>query len=325
MEAEVLRSAAEWLEQGHRVMLATVVASSGSSPRSPGSMVAVRVDGRLAGSVSGGCVEDDLVERMRSTTASAVPQILNYGAGYERGGRSALPCGGSLQLIAEPAPQAATLRALLDAMGQHRLMARQLDLETGRVQLFPAERNDEISFDGLRLVTVYGARWQLLIVGAGQISRYTAQMALALGYRVLVCDPREEFAAGWDVPGTKLASGMPDDVVQAARLDERSAVVALTHDPRLDDLALLGALNSNAFYVGALGSRANNAKRRERLALFDIAPQQLARLHGPVGLPLGGRSAPEIALSILAEMTALRHGVLLSPTALPGREPVLAP
>jgi xanthine dehydrogenase accessory factor len=320
-EAEILRSAAEWLEQGHRVMLATVVACSGSSPRPRGSMVAVRADGRLAGSVSGGCVEDDLIERMHCSSLSTLPQVLDYGASAVHAGRPALPCGGSMQLVTEPAPDITPLRALLDAMEQRRLMARQLDLATGRVKLLPAGRDDQIRFDGSHLITVHGSRWQLLLIGAGQISRYTAQMALALDYRVAVCDPREEFTAGWSVPGTALVSGMPDDAVKAAQIDERSAVVALTHDPRLDDLALLEALNSDAFYVGALGSRTSNAKRRERLALCDIAPDQLERLHGPVGLPLGGRSAAEIALSILAEMTAVRYGVQLAPA---GKIPALS-
>jgi xanthine dehydrogenase accessory factor len=321
MQGEVLRSAAEWLEQGHRVMLATVVSSSGSSPRPRGSMVAVRADGRLAGSVSGGCVEDDLVERVRDATQSALPQVLDYGGSAVHSGRPALPCGGSMQLVAEPSPDATPLRNLLDAMAQQKLMARQLDLATGQVKLLPAGCDDEIRFDGSSLITVHGTRWQLLLIGAGQISRYAAQMALALDYRVAVCDPREEFAAGWDMPDTRLVPGMPDDAVKGEKMDARSAVVALTHDPRLDDLALLEALKSDAFYVGALGSRASNAQRRERLALFDITPQQLARLHGPVGLPLGGRSAAEIALSILAEMTAVRYGVQLLAA---GKAPVLA-
>jgi len=126
---------------------------------------------------------------------------------------------------------------------------------------------------------------------------------------VAICDPREEYTETWDIPGVKLVRTMPDDTVKAMKLDERCAVVALTHDPKLDDLALMEALKSPAFYVGALGSRANNAKRRERLREFDVTDEEIARLHGPIGLYIGSRTPPEIAVSILAEITAIKNGV----------------
>ncbi len=134
-------------------------------------------------------------------------------------------------------------------------------------------------------------------------------MAQALDYHVTVCDPREEYAETWDVDGTVLDRGMPDDVVISMNLDPHSAVVAVTHDPKIDDLALMEALKSPAFYVGALGSRLNSEKRRERLALFDLSQAEIDRLHGPVGLRIGSKTPPEIAVAILAEMTAVRHGV----------------
>jgi xanthine dehydrogenase accessory factor len=179
-----------------------------------------------------------------------------------------------------------------------------------------------LRFDGDRLQTVHGPRWRLLIIGAGQLSRYLAQMAQALDYQVIICDPREEYAETWDVEGARLDRGMPDDVVNAMDLDARSAVVAVTHDPKLDDLALIEALKSPAFYVGALGSRLNTEKRRERLAQFDLSQAELARLHGPVGLRIGSKTPPEIAVSILAEMTAVRHGAALGTVGL--KEPALA-
>jgi len=159
---------------------------------------------------------------------------------------------------------------------------------------------------------VHGPRWRLLIIGAGQLSRFLAQIALGMDYRVTVCDPREEYREGWDVPGTEMVREMPDDVVTAMQLDSRSAVVALTHDPKLDDLALMEALKSEAFYVGAIGSRSNNAKRRERLKLFDLSDAELARLHGPIGLYIASKTPAEIAISILAEITAVKNGVQLS-------------
>jgi xanthine dehydrogenase accessory factor len=159
---------------------------------------------------------------------------------------------------------------------------------------------------------VHGPRWRLLIIGAGQLSTFLAQMAQGLDYQVTICDPREEYAEGWNVAGVELKRGMPDDVVLEMSLDGHSAVVTLTHDPKLDDMALLEALKSPAFYVGALGSRGNTAARKQRLALFDLSPGEIERLHGPVGLDLGGKTPAEIAVSIAAELVAVRNGVALA-------------
>ena len=166
-----------------------------------------------------------------------------------------------------------------------------------------------LSNEGDVLTSVHGPRWRLFIIGAGQLSRFVAQVATAMDYHVTVCDPREEYRSGWSVPGVRVVHMMPDDLVLESHLDARSAVLALTHDPKLDDLALMEALKSSAFYVGAIGSRANNASRRERLKLFDVSEEQLAKLHGPVGLYIGSKTPAEIAISILAEMTAVKNGV----------------
>ena len=147
----------------------------------------------------------------------------------------------------------------------------------------------------------------MLIIGAGQTSAYLARMAQALDYQVHVCDPRAEMRATWDVADTTLMGGMPDDAVIALQADSATAIIALTHDPKLDDMALLEALKSPAFYVGALGSKANNAKRCERLAMFDLTAQEIARLHGPVGLGIGSRTPPEIAVAILAHLISIRN------------------
>jgi xanthine dehydrogenase accessory factor len=149
----------------------------------------------------------------------------------------------------------------------------------------------------------------MLVIGASQLSKYLAQIAVGLDYQVTVCDPREEYMETWDIPGVTLVRTMPDDTALAMKLDERCAVVALTHDPKLDDLALMEALKSPAFYVGALGSRANNTRRRERLREFDLSDAEIERLHGPIGLYIGSRTPPEIAISILAEITAVKNGV----------------
>lgn len=314
VDLQVLKSSVDWLKAGHKVVLATVVETWGSSPRPPGALLAIRDDGQVSGSVSGGCVEDDLIDRIRNhEAASGKPEVVVYGVSKEQAARFGLPCGGRLQIVLEPMSDASSLSLLLDRIGNRELIARTLDIETGRASLASASRRDAtLSFDGRVLTTIHGPRWQLLIIGAGQLSRYLAQMALALDYNVVVCDPREEYADSWDVPGVGFERGMPDDVITELNLDSHSAVVAVTHDPKLDDLALIEALKSAAFYVGALGSRLNTAKRKQRLAEFDLSQDELNRLHGPVGLRIGSKTPPEIAISILAEMTAVRHRVDLS-------------
>jgi len=166
-----------------------------------------------------------------------------------------------------------------------------------------------MAFDGRTLTTVFGPKWRLLLIGAGQLSQAVAQMAGVLDFEVLVCDPREEYAATLDIPGVQRVPGMPDDVVRELLPDAHTAIVALTHDPKLDDMALLEALKSAAFYVGAIGSKRNNDARRRRLREFDLSEGEIARLHGPVGLYIGSKTPPEIAVAILAEMTGARHGV----------------
>jgi xanthine dehydrogenase accessory factor len=326
VDLEVLRSVQRWLGEGRAVALVTVVKTWGSSPRPVGALLAVVGDGRFVGSVSGGCVEEDLVARLREGIP-ARPETVTYGVTADEARRFGLPCGGTLQLVVEPLRDAESLAPVLEALEQRQTVARTLDLASGRAVIAPAPRGQTPAFDGARLTAVYGPRWRLLIIGAGQLSRYLAEFAQAMDYQVVVCDPREDYADQWSVAGAELTRGMPDDVVRELGMDPQSALVALTHDPKLDDMALMEALKSDAFYVGALGSKANNEKRRRRLAQFDLGPEQLARLRGPVGLPLGGRTPPEIAIAVLAEITALRNGIELVPateTASSAAEPVFA-
>jgi len=169
-----------------------------------------------------------------------------------------------------------------------------------------------VAFDGRRMRTLFGPRWRLVIIGAGQLSRVVAAMALALDFEVLCCDPREEYHVTWDVPGTEFSREMPDDLVQRLQLDAHSALVALTHDPKLDDLALLEALQSEAFYVGAIGSRRNADARRDRMIEhFDQTEESLARLRGPIGIYIGSKTPPEIAVSVMAEILAVKNAVTL--------------
>ncbi|HTJ93786.1 MAG TPA: XdhC family protein [Pararobbsia sp.] len=314
VDLEVLKSAARWFEQGRRVTLVCVVRTWGSAPRPVGSLLAVRDDGHVHGSVSGGCIEDDLIDRARDGQlfppgAALLPQVTTYGVSADEAHRFGLPCGGTLELVLEPVTQRSQLRALLDAIDTHRLVVRKLDLASGEASVSPGIHRPELEFNGASLVSTFGSRYRLLLIGAGQLSRYVAQFAQALDYRVIVCDPREEYALEWDIDGVEFTREMPDDVVLNIGVDAHTAIVALTHDPKLDDMALMEALRTPAFYVGAIGSRANQAKRKERLKLFDVSDAQLLRLHGPVGMYIGARTPPEIAVSILSEMTAIKHGI----------------
>jgi xanthine dehydrogenase accessory factor len=313
VDLQVLKSAREWLKGGHRVVLATVVKTWGSAPRPIGALTAIRDDGQVVGSVSGGCVEDDMIARVRARElVQDKPATTTYGVSAEEAQRFGLPCGGTLELVLEPLGAQSELDELLARIERHELVVRTLDMDTGRAAIAPGKWSDQLSFDGKSLKSVHGPHWRLLIIGAGQLSKYLAEMAQALGYQVTVCDPREEYADTWDVAGVELTRGMPDDTVIAMNLDAHSAIVTLTHDPKLDDMALLEALKSPAFYVGAIGSKKNNEARRRRLADFDLSQLEIDRLHGPVGLKIGSKTPPEIAVAILAEMTAIKNGVQLT-------------
>jgi xanthine dehydrogenase accessory factor len=191
------------------------------------------------------------------------------------------------------------------------LTRRTLDLASGAVELAEGLAEEQLRMGADKLVTIHGPRLRMLIIGAGQLSQFLAQIAVGLEYQVTVCDPREEYRGSWSLPGVQVVHEMPDDQVLAMKLDSRSAVIALTHDPKLDDLALMEALKTEAFYVGAIGSRANNARRRERLQEFDLSEDQIARLHGPIGIFIGSKTPYEIAVSILAELTAVKNGIPL--------------
>jgi xanthine dehydrogenase accessory factor len=316
VDLDVLKRSAAWIDEGRPVLLVTVVKTWGSSPRPEGAMLAVRDDGLVVGSVSGGCIEDDIIDRTRrlGMTQTACDAV-TYGVSADEARRFGLPCGGTIQLVLEPLTRDSGIRALLREIEAGHLVSRRLDLLTGEATLHPAEAMDGLGFDGKTLTTIHGPRYRILVIGASQLSKYLAQIAVGLGYQVTICDPRDEYTETWDIPGVAVVRTMPDDTVRAMRLDERCAVVALTHDPKLDDLALMEALKSRAFYVGALGSRANNAKRRERLRDFDVTAEEIARLHGPIGLYIGSRTPPEIAVSILAEITAVKNGVALPAVA----------
>lgn len=313
----VLRTTRDWLATGHRALLATVARTWGSSPRPVGSMMALRSDGRVVGSVSGGCIEDDLIHRYTSAHGGpgmpeGLPQVVRYGVSADDAHRFGLPCGGTLELVLEFAPSLPQLEQLLASLDSGNLVRRDLDLRSGDASLTATSTPELFSFDGQRLCNTLGPGYRLLLIGAGALAEYLATMALFNGFSVSLCDPRPEYTAGWNVAGVTRLSGMPDDVVRAFAPDLRSAIVAVSHDPKLDDLALLEALHSPAFYIGAIGSRRNSQLRRERLIEhFGESEASLQRLHGPIGIYIGSKTPAEIAVSVMAELLAAKNAVSL--------------
>ena len=309
LDTEVLQHALAWLREGHAVHLATVVQTWGSAPRQAGAMLAVRKDGRVGGSVSGGCIEDDLIARAQAGQLPSKPEWARYGVSQEEAARFGLPCGGTLRLVIEPLLLEDWIDRVVEVTQTQQLIGRWLDLTTGVSTLTNARPGQltEVKEEGCHFV--YGPHWRLLIIGANQTAQALAQIATMLEFQVIVCDPREEFTADWNMPGVSLQPGMPDDAVLAIQTDARTAIVAITHDPKLDDMALLEALKSKAFYVGALGSSRNQAKRRQRLLDFDLTEEDIARLHGPVGLQIGSRTPAEIAVAVGAQLVQVRRAL----------------
>ncbi|MDM0122898.1 XdhC family protein [Variovorax arabinosiphilus] len=319
LDVMVLRTLRDWRLAGRRALLTTVVRTWGSSPRPVGSIMALAEDGAVVGSVSGGCIEDDLIarySRLHGATepmpAGGAPALVKYGITADEAHRFGLPCGGTLELLLEYDPEPASLEALVASLEQGRLMQRTVSLADGRVTLAEASSPAALSVDERQLVNTFGPEYRMLLIGAGQLAEYLATMAKFSGFAVTLCDPRVEYRSAWAVPGVTVTTEMPDDAVTAFRPDRRSCVVALTHDPKLDDLALLEALATDAFYVGAIGSRRNAEARRARMVEhFDQTAESLARLRGPIGIYIGSKTPPEIAVSVMAEILAVKNAVAL--------------
>ena len=327
LDVMVLRTLRDWRLAGQRALLATVVRTWGSSPRPVGSIMALREDGTVVGSVSGGCIEDDLIYQYTQAYAagqtegaavqgkaipSGPPAFIKYGVSADEAHRFGLPCGGTLELLLEFDPSAADLATLVSALEAGQLMQRQVSLKDGCVSQSLSAAPSELSVTATELVNTFGPEYRMLLIGAGQLTEYLATMALFSGFAVTVCDPREEYRSAWSVAGAVVKSDMPDDVVNAFKPDRRSCVIALTHDPKLDDLALLEALNTEAFYIGAIGSRRNNEARHQRMAEhFELSESTLARLRGPIGIYIGSKTPSEIAVSVMAEVLAVKNGVEL--------------
>jgi xanthine dehydrogenase accessory factor len=316
VDVRVLRTLRDWRAAGDRALLATVIRTWGSSPRPVGAMMALREDGRAVGSVSGGCIEDDLIFRYSGAQGTqgmpyeVQPQVARYGVSADEAHRFGLPCGGTLELLLEFDPQHEALGELVRMLDAGALVRRTVCCRDGSVTLDHADAPEHLQFDGARLTSIIGPGYRMLLIGAGMLAEYLSTMALFNGFSVTVCDPRVEYMDAWSLPGVQKSVVMPDDAVIAFRPDQRSCIVALSHDPKLDDLALLEALHSPAFYVGAIGSRRNSESRRARLIEhFDETEASLERLRGPVGIHINSNTPAEIAVSVMAEILAVKNGV----------------
>ncbi|MDP9898150.1 XdhC family protein [Variovorax ginsengisoli] len=317
LDVMVLRTLRDWRQAGRRALLTTVVRTWGSSPRPVGSIMALAEDGAVVGSVSGGCIEDDLIAHYSRAHGSGAmptgaPALVKYGITADEAHRFGLPCGGTLELLLEYDPALAELDTLVSALGQGRMMQRAVALADGTARLSDAHAPAALRVSDTELVNTFGPEYRMLLIGAGQLAEYLATMAKFSGFAVTLCDPRAEYRSAWTLPGVTITTEMPDDAVTAFRPDHRSCVVGLTHDPKLDDLALLEALQTDAFYVGAIGSRRNAQARRERMIEhFDQTEESLARLRGPIGIYIGSKTPPEIAVSVMAEILAVKNAVQL--------------
>ncbi len=313
VDTEVLGQVNAWLDAGRHCWMATVVQTWGSSPRPVGSLFACDPAGHIVGSLSGGCVEDDLLEKLqRGELASKRAQFFQYGITAEETEKLGLPCGGHLYVVVEPlAPTdhyRRHFRHLADRLRARRPVRRQVDLGRRTFGYRDVDSHEPLSWNPATEVLehTYGPRWQLFIIGAGMVSQYLADLALKLDYDVVVCDPREHLLNDFNVPGVRLINDMPDDAVKAHANDPASAITALTHDPRIDDMGLMEALRTDAFYVGAMGSTRTSTSRRERLRALDLSEAEIDRLHAPIGLPIGSKTPPEIAVAVMAEIVAIR-------------------
>lgn len=327
---DILSTADSWLAAGEDVALATVIATWGSSPRPAGSLLAVNVSGAFVGSVSGGCVEGAVIAAATEVMQSGQPQQLEFGISDEQAWDVGLACGGTVKIYLEKL-QRHSLAPLLAAIGQRQAMARLIVLETGAAALYPmgadpasgelgsafgeaaqqalaANRSGTATIEGQEVfVRVFAPAPRMLIIGAVHIAQHLSTVASLAGFSVTVIDPRQAFATTARFPHTTLLQQWPDKALQELGLDAHTAVVALTHDAKLDEPALIAALRSEAFYVGALGSRKTHAARLERLQAAGLEAAQMQRIRAPIGLDLGGRAPAEIAIAIAAEAIQLWH------------------
>ena len=320
-QQQIVTHVSKWLESDRPVWLCTILKTWGSSPRPIGAMMACTLDGELVGSISGGCIEEDFLEQLRNgqlkyqyDAEGSKPFKVMYGMTEEEQARLKLPCGGQLHVLLEfiePTASNKTVFAeLISALENHTHISRLVDLQTGAISVSAESREAAVVIRDEIMSHSLSPMYRLLLLGAGDVAKYVAEMALALEYDVTLCDPRPNYLDNWEVDGVEKTSRLPDDVVREHFSNPYSGIIALAHDPRVDDMALMEALKTDAFYVGAMGSERTSAARRERLPELGLSKDEIDIQHAPIGFQIQSKTPAEIAISIMAEVTAKRHGAL---------------
>jgi xanthine dehydrogenase accessory factor len=317
LDLQVIEQAQAWAREGETLWLCTVLATFGSSPREPGTWLVALSDGRHVGSLSGGCVEEDFLARLRDGEFDRPVTTLRYGDSEgPQGPRITLPCGGILEVLIERLPPDATtlahLEALHGALLGRRHLVRCVDPTTGAAHVLDDQgvgpqvtRDDERGRIRLRV----GPTARLIIAGISPVTVACAEFARTLGFEVIVCDPREDALADFDVPDVEIRAELPSLFIASGACHGATAVVALTHDPRIDDLAMIEAVRTPAFYIGVMGSKRTSEARAERLSRSGgLSDDDISRLHMPIGLALGSKTPAEIALAVMADILRVRRG-----------------
>ncbi len=320
-QQQIITQLDDWLTAGKSAWLCTILKTWGSSPRPVGAMMACTLDGELVGSISGGCIEEDFLEQLQDGSLKQLyddeggkPFKVVYGATAEEQARLKLPCGGQLHVLLEfieaSDSNCAVFAALRSSLESHSLVSRVVNLDTGAISSTDESGEDAVVIESNTMVHSLSPMYRLLLLGAGDVAKYVAEMALALEYDVTLCDPRPNYLDNWHVDGVEKTPRLPDDIVRERYNNPYSGIIALAHDPRVDDMALMEALKTDAFYVGAMGSERTSAARRERLPELGLTKDEIDILHAPIGFQIESKTPAEIAISIMAEVTAKRHGAL---------------
>lgn len=318
-QQQIITCVQQWLAADKPVWLCTILKTWGSSPRPIGAMMACTLDGELMGSISGGCIEEDFLEQLRDgslknqyMSEGNKPFKVKYGMTEEEQARLRLPCGGQLHVLLEfiePTEEnKSVFTRLRSDLENHLLVSRQVDMETGGIDARDESSEEAVIIEDGVMTHSLSPMYRLLLLGAGDVAKYVAEMALALEYDVTLCDPRPRYLDNWHVPGVETTSRLPDDVVRERFSNPYSGIIALAHDPRVDDMALMEALKTDAFYIGAMGSERTSAARRERLPELGLTKDEIDLLHAPIGFQIDSKTPAEIAIAIMAEVTAVRHG-----------------
>lgn len=314
LDLQAIERALQWANAGEPVWLCTVLATFGSSPREPGAMLVAKADGSHVGSLSGGCIEEDFLARLRDGEFTAPVAVIRYGDNDAGGPQVSLPCGGILEVMIERLePSDANLlhlEVLHATLLGRRALVRRVTLDEGRLCFVDgAALGPRVERDAQSVRVRIGPSLRLIIAGISPVSAVCADFARTLGFEVIVCDPRDEVRAGFDVPGAEVQAVLPSLFIASGGCHAATAVVALAHDPRIDDLAMIEAVRTDAFYIGVMGSQRTSAQRAERLMRSGgLSKGDVARIHMPIGLALGSRTPAEIALAVMADVLRVHRG-----------------